>query len=320
MRSPALWKVAQKLARENMRLKPGERVCVVSDTEKLTLAEVFLEVAGSFDTDPVLVLMAPRAQHGQEVPEVVAAAMAGADVVFQVVTHAMTHTDATQRAMAAGARILVLRGVTEDMMLHGAINADYQQIAVRCAKLSQKMNDAARVHVRTALGTDLVMSLAGRQSLVLDGIIKGPGQFVAMPDGETAIVPVEGSAQGTVVVEHTMDGVGLLDEPIRMRVAQGKVVSIEGGKGAQKLQQIVASADANATNVAEFAIGTNPKARLIGNMGEDKKREGTVHIAIGDSHVIGGTVKSDIHLDGLLLNPTVKLDGEIVVDNGRLLL
>lgn len=320
MRSPALWKVAQKLARENMQLKPGERVCVVSDTEKLTLAEVFLDVAGSFDTDPVLVLMAPRAQHGQEVPEVVAAAMAGADVVFQVVTHAMTHTDATQRAMAAGARILVLRGVTEDMMLHGAINADYQQIAVRCAKLSQKMNDAARVHVRTALGTDLVMSLAGRQSLVLDGIIKGPGRFVAMPDGETAIVPVEGSAQGTLVVEHTMDGVGWLDEPIRMRVAQGKVVSIEGGKGAEKLQQIVASADANATNIAEFAIGTNPKARLIGNMGEDKKREGTVHIAIGDSHVIGGTVKSDIHLDGLLLNPTVEFDGEIVVDNGRLLL
>jgi leucyl aminopeptidase (aminopeptidase T) len=232
----------------------------------------------------------------------------------------MTHTDATQRAMAAGARILVLRGVTEDMMLHGAINADYQQIAVRCAKLSQKMNDAARVHVRTALGTDLVMSLAGRQSLILDGIIKGPGRFVAMPDGETAIVPVEGSAQGTLIVEHTMDGVGLLDEPIRMRVAQGKVVSMEGGKAAQKLQQIVASADANATNIAEFAIGTNPKARLIGNMGEDKKREGTVHIAIGDSHVIGGTVKSDIHLDGLLLNPTVELDGEIVVDNGRLLL
>ena len=208
MRSPALWKIAQKLARENMQLKAGERVCVVSDLEKLGLAEVFLDAAAAFDTDPVLVLMTPRDQHGQEVPEVVAAAMEGADVVFQVVTHAMTHTDATKRALAAGARILVLRGVTEDMMLHGAINADYQQIAVRCARLSEKMNGASLAHVRTALGTDLAMSLEGRQSLVLDGIIKGPGRFIAMPDGETAIVPLEGSAQGILVVEHTMDGVG----------------------------------------------------------------------------------------------------------------
>ncbi|MBI4479146.1 MAG: aminopeptidase [Acidobacteria bacterium] len=319
MRSPALWKIAQKLARENMQLKPGERVCVVSDLEKMGLAEVFLDVAGAFDTDPVLVLMTARDQHGQEVPEVVAAAMEGADVVFQVVTHAMTHTEATKRALAAGARVLVLRGVSEDMMLHGAINADYQQIAVRCARLAEKMNAASTARVRTGLGTDLAMSLVGRQSLVLDGIIKGPGRFVAMPDGETAIVPLEGSAQGTLVVEHTMDGVGLLDEPIRMTVASGRVVSIAGGTSAQQLQQIVSAADANATNIAEFAIGTNPDARLIGNMGEDKKREGTVHIAIGDSHVIGGTVKSNIHLDGLLLHPTVELDGQLVVENGRLL-
>ena len=319
MKNPGLWKIAQKLARENMQLKAGEKVCVVTDTEKLGLAEVFMDVAGSLDTDPVLVLMAPRGQHGQEVPEIVATAMEGADVVFQVVTHAMTHTEATKRAMAAGARLMVLRGVTEDMMLNGAINADYQQIAVRCARLSQQMNAAATARVRTGRGTDLAMSLAGRKSLVLDGMIKGRGSFVAMPDGETAIVPVEGSAEGMLVVDHTMDGIGLLDEPIRMRVAKGRVVAIEGGDSARQLQQIVAAADGNATNIAEFAIGTNPKARLIGNMGEDKKLEGSVHIAIGDSHVIGGTVKSNIHLDGLLLNPTVELDGQVVVVNGRLL-
>lgn len=320
MRNPKLFSIAQRLAEESVQLRPGEKVCVVTDTEKLSLAEIFLDVAAGFRTDPVLVMMTPRGQHGQEVPEVVAAAMAGADVVFQVVTHAMTHTDATQRAMAAGARILVLRGVTEDLMLHGAINADYKQIAARSARLGEKMTQAQQARVRTAQGTDLRMSLAGRQALVLDGIIKGPGTFAAMPDGESAIVPVEGSAEGMLVVEKTMDGIGLLDGPIRMPVQNGRVVSIEGGSAAQRLRRIVEAADSNATNIAEFAIGTNPKARLVGNMAEDKKLEGSVHIAIGDSHVIGGTVKSDIHLDGLLLNPTVELDGQVVVDAGRLVL
>ena len=320
MQNPKLFAIAQRVVQESVQLHSGERVCVVTDTEKQTLAEVFMDAARSRETDPVMALMAPRSQHGQEVPEVIASAMEGADVVFQVVTHAMTHTDATKRAMAAGARILVLRGVTEDLMLNGAINADYQQIAASCAQLAKELKEAKRARVRTAQGTDLVMDLTGRLPLVLDGIVKGPGTFAAMPDGEAAIVPVEGSSEGVLVVDKTMDGVGSLDQPMRMRVDQGKVTSIEGGEAARRLQHIIETSDENATNIAEFAVGTNPKARIIGNMAEDKKLEGSVHIAIGDSHVIGGTVKSNIHLDGLLLNPTVELDGKLIVDKGRLLL
>jgi leucyl aminopeptidase (aminopeptidase T) len=264
--------------------------------------------------------MAPRAQHGAEVPEIVATAMEGADVVFQVVTHAMTHTDATQRAMQAGARVLVLRGITEDLMLYGAINADYKQIAVTCAKVAEWLSAANDVHVRTPQGTDLRMSLAGCHPHILDGLVKGPGTFAAMPDGETAISPVEGSTEGSLVIEHTMDNLGLLDAPIRMEVVQGRVVSIEGGASAQRLRRLVESSDAGARNIAEFAIGTNPNARLVGNMAEDKKLLGSVHIAIGDNHVLGGTVKSDIHLDGMLLNPTVTIDGRPVVEKGHLLL
>ena len=117
-----------------------------------------------------------------------------------------------------------------------------------------------------------------------------------------------------------MDGLGLLDGPIRMEVSNGKVVSIEGGESAQQLRRLVDAADEHATNIAEFAVGTNPNARLVGNMAEDKKLEGSVHIAIGDNHVLGGAIKSTIHLDGMLLNPTVELDGKRVIDEGRLLL
>ncbi len=318
MHNPRLFTVVNRLAQENMHLQPGERVCVVTDTERLPLAQVFLDVAAALDTDPVLVLMAPRAQHGREVPEVVATAMEGAQAVFQVVTHAMTHTDATQRAMQAGARIMVLRGVTEDLMLHGAINADYPQIAATCARIAERMQAARDVRIRTPQGTDLRLSLEGRSPHILDGLVKGPGTFAAMPDGETAISPLEGSTQGTLVVEHTMDGLGLLDEPIRMQVVDGRVVSIQGGRSAEQLERLVAASDDGARNIAEFAIGTNPRARLIGNMAEDKKLLGSVHIAIGDNHVLGGSVRSSIHLDGMLLNPTVEFDGELVIDAGRL--
>jgi len=54
-------------------------------------------------------------------------------------------------------------------------------------------------------------------------------------------------------------------------------------------------------------------------MAEDKILRGCVHVAVGDNHTIGGQLQSRVHLDGIILNPTVELDGQLVVDKGKLL-
>src|SRR5690606_6394907 len=131
--------------------------------------------------------------------------------------------------------------------------------------------------------------------------------------GEAAIAPVEGTAHGVIVIEHSMDNLGLLDEPIELTVRDGRVQEIRGGRSAEALRRLLAESDDNATNLAEFAIGTNPAARLTGNLATDKKVRGSVHVAVGDSLSLGGTVRSDVHLDGMLLKPTVLVDGLPVV-------
>jgi leucyl aminopeptidase (aminopeptidase T) len=204
-------------------------------------------------------------------------------------------------------------------MTHGAMLADYDKVDRITREVAHLMSEARTARVRTPAGTDLTMSLAGRAAVALTGRVGGPGTFAAMPDGEAAISPVEGTSEGTLVVDHTMDNLGLLDRPIRMRTQNGRVTEISGGTSADQLRALIAGADANATNIAEFAIGTNDRARLIGSMTEDKKYWGSVHVAIGDNHVIGGTVVSELHLDGLLLRPTVELDGKTIVQDGRLL-
>jgi leucyl aminopeptidase (aminopeptidase T) len=264
--------------------------------------------------------MTPRRTHGNEPPRIVAEAMKVADVVIQPVTFAITHTDATRAALRAGARVLVLRGVTEEILTEGAMVADYEEVARITMAVAHELTAANVAHVWTDAGTDLVMSLAGREAIALTGRLEGPGTLAAMPDGEAAIAPVEGTAEGVLVVEHTMDGIGVLDEPIRMVVRAGKVVDITGRAAAERLKELIGSADQNAVNIAEFAIGTNKWARLIGSMTEDKKMWGTAHIAIGDNHVIGGMVSSELHLDGLLLRPTVELDGKIILSEGKLLI
>lgn len=316
----ALRQSVQNLVLEAACVRPGEAVCIVADTQTRAIADLIFEVARAVGAEPVLVCMAPRRTHGNEPPRVVASAMRGADVVIQAVTYAITHTDANQEALRAGARVLVLRGVTEDVLTQGAALADYDEVARLTKAVAERLTQAHSAHVRTPAGTDLGMSLAGRAAVALTGRVEGPGTFAAMPDGEAAIAPVEGTARGILVVEHTMDGIGRLDAPIRMVVREGRVVEVAGGEAAERLRGLMDSAGPNAANIAEFAIGTNRWARLIGSMTEDKKRWGTVHVAIGDNHVIGGQVTSELHLDGLLLQPTVTLDGEVIVEDGRLLI
>jgi len=310
----------RNVVRQCARVRPGELVCVAADTQTMPIALAIVEAVEEGGAEPVLVTMLPRRAHGNEPPRVVAAAMKAADVVIQPVTYAMTHTDATRDALRAGARVLVLRGVTEDIMTRGAMLADYDKIERVTKEVARLLTEARTARVRTPAGTDLTLSLDGRAAVALTGRVGGPGTFAAMPDGEAALSPVEGTAQGTIVVEHTMDSLGLLDQPIRMTVRDGRVTEIAGGKLAAKLRLLIAAAGESATNIAEFAIGTNDQARLIGSMTEDKKSWGSVHIAIGDNHVIGGTVTSELHLDGLLLRPTVELDGRIIVQDGRLLI
>ncbi|ELY56024.1 leucyl aminopeptidase (aminopeptidase T) [Natronococcus amylolyticus DSM 10524] len=115
-----------------------------------------------------------------------------------------------------------------------------------------------------------------------------------------------------------MDNLGQLSEPITLEIEDGFVTDVNGGEQADELRTLIKESDENAGNLAEFAIGTNPKAKLIGNLAEDKKRAGTVHFAIGDNESLGGSLKSEIHLDGVVRTPTVYLDDQVVVDDGEL--
>ncbi len=298
-------------------VKPGENVCIATDTNKLSIAQALAEACCAVGAETVVCIMTPRQIHGEEIPPVLAGAMKAAQVVIAPTTYALTHTRGRLGASMAGARILIIREVTEDTFTSGAITADYEEIYAVTKRLVGRFNAASEIRMVTALGSDVRMSIAGRSSLCLAGLVRPPAWFSTLPSGEAAIAPIEGTAEGTIVVDHGIDSMGLLKEPIKVAVRKGRVVSVSGGAQAKRLEKLTHS-DENSGNIAEFAIGTNPLSRMLGNIAEDKILRGCVHIAVGDNHTIGGEVESCIHLDMVILKPTVWLDGDKVVDEGVL--
>lgn len=311
---------AEKLARDVIQVKKGHQVLIVTDSEKLRVGNAFALTCRGLGAETVIALMPISGEHGSEPPATIAAAMQAADIVFAPTTHAITHTRARLNAYAAGAKVVILRGVTEDMMVKGAMTVDFQKLQKQTQSIAQRLANATEIQVKSDNGTNVTFSVAGRNAFSLDGYFHEEYGFATLPPGEAPTCPVEGTTNGTIVFDYSMDGIGKLNQPLKLEVKRGNVVAVSGADDNVHFLEQIFARDLSARNIAEFAIGTNPNARLIGNLAEDKKLAGTVHFAIGDNESLGGVVQSSIHLDGLMLKPTVHVDQKLLVKKGKLIL
>jgi leucyl aminopeptidase (aminopeptidase T) len=301
-------------------VKPREKVLIITDTKLVRIGEVLTAAAYEREAEPVLAIMEPRARDGQEPPDMIAEAMKHADVILSPVSRSITHTKAVKEAVKAGARILVMTAFTERMMISGGIEADFHAQRPVCIKLAELFTGANSLHLTTPAGTDLKMSIAGRRGNALTGVVE-PGMFSTIPTIEANVSPVEGTAHGKIVADASIPylGIGLLREPVHIVVEKGVIKTIQGGYQADVLRNdLEAKRDPNVYNVAEIGVGLNPKSEMTGVMLDDEGVLGSAHVGIGTSITLGGNVKAATHYDLVLWKPTIRLDGETVIENGEL--
>ena len=173
--------------------------------------------------------------------------------------------------------------------------------------------------ITCANGSDLRMSLRGRQAIPDAGELTRRGAFGNLPCGEGFISPDDADCEGILVIDGTIANVGIPAEPVRMTVSGGRLVEASGPEGAALLELLGAHGP-EGTTIAELGIGTNERAQLTGQIIEDEKLLGTAHVAFGASEAIGGRVQVPVHLDSVVMRPVVAVDGQVIVREGELLL
>jgi leucyl aminopeptidase (aminopeptidase T) len=296
----------------------GESVLVVCNPATLGLAERLRGAAGRAGAEALLAMMAERATHGTEPPPAIAAAMKASDVVLCPTQQSLSHTAARREACEAGARIATLPEVTEDMLAR-VMSADMAELRRRGNAVAAALDAASSARITCANGSDLTLAIEGRSAIPDAGELQERGAFGNLPCGEGFIAPLETQGSGTLVVDGTIGGIGRVDDLVTVTVEGGRAVDASGPQGARLIEMLSAPGP-EGTGVAELGIGTNEKAILTGNLLEDEKILGTCHVAFGASAGIGGVVQVPIHLDCVVMRPTVELDGEVVVREGELLL
>lgn len=308
-----LREIAKRMMVSCLNVRAGEQVLIITDDKKLPIGTALYNAAQDLGAEALLMTMTPRQVSGEEPPAAVAAAMKAADVVIAPMATSITHTRAKIEAAKAGARVATMPNITEDMFSQGAMTADYDQVMDLTLRVTELLTKAATARIEKD-GCVLTLDLTGRPGIPSPGVYREKGQSGNLPSGEAYIAPLEDGSNGEMVIDGSMVGLGKLDEPLRVRVDGGKLKEITG-PGAEKLGVLLAN-DRNAT-LCELGIGTNHAARVTGIILEDEKAYHTVHIAFGTNIGFQGTNKADCHIDGVILNPTLYLDDQLILKDGE---
>ncbi len=313
---PDIEKAVAAIVRDHLAVREGEEVLVVANPATIGLGERLRGEAGRAGADAVLALIGERASHGAEPPASVAAAMSAADVVICPTNQSLSHTEARRLATEAGVRIASMPTATEDLVAR-VMAADVDGLRRRGTAIADILTAGAEAHVTDANGSDLRIGLGDREAIPDAGDLSAPGAFGNLPCGEGFIAPIEGTAEGRLVVDGTIASLGLVKAPVELTVEGGNLVEATGPEGERLLEQLTVHG-AGGTNVAELGIGTNECATATVNILEDEKIQGTCHVAFGASAAIGGTVQVPVHIDCVVMRPDVAVDGKQVVRAGEL--
>ncbi|MEM3485181.1 MAG: hypothetical protein QXI12_06135 [Candidatus Methanomethyliaceae archaeon] len=303
-----------------LELRSTDNLVIVTGNKVWKIAERFFKISRLFTTNICVCVIPPLTEEYPEPASPVHAALENCTVfvgITSIESKSITHTEARRRACATGARGITMPGITPKLLLRPSLVANYQHIAAATMALANRLNGVEQIHLTSAAGTDAWFDVRGGQWFAEKGLCSHPGEFSNLPGGEVSISPV--NCEGRLVIDTSFGGLGRLHRPLVLEIKNRYITNIQGSlTDCKKLEKKLFSHGDCAFNVAEIGIGMNLKARICGNILEDEKVLGTVHVGFGDNANMGGETRGEIvhcsvHLDGVIArNPQIIADGEKV--------
>ncbi len=316
-----LYEGAKKVVTVCAALKPEETALLITDDDKIEIAQTFRQIIiQEVGAAVVMILMQKQTLGGQEPPAPVFAAMCEADVIFGLTTFSLSQTDARVKATQHGARVINLPDVQLSDLTSRMIEADFVSLSPLVQKMADKLTQGKKFRVTTPGGTDFTFDGTGRAGRGLDALSHEPGTFRSM-SVEANIGPLEGTAEGVIVIDGSLPPVGPLEAPIHCKIEKGRIVEIKGSKLAEEFSKFLASFnDPHIYMVGELGIGLNPFAKITGTSYlEDESAISTCHVGFGSNTSQGGNIRAAGHFDAMIISPTIEMDGEFLMKDGEII-
>jgi hypothetical protein len=300
------------------RLEPGEEVLVIVDEPLVEQGSQLADAVRQAGGRPRLELWAGPTRPLAHPPAGVAEGAKASTLCFFLSQEphggeADARFEVLEILSAHDGRELYLALITPEL-LEGELSQPQPNLEGPARRLLAQLEGSKKVRIRGRTGTDLTLRVDGRPWLS-DTLPLGPGDGNNFPSGEVFVAPLKDGADGVLVADLTVPYTveGLVDAPVTLRFERGRVVSIDGGRAAQMLRELVADAGEGADVIAELGIGLHPGLSPRGHTMLDEKAAHTAHVAIGrNTGSFGGDNEASIHVDCVFSEPVVEADGKPV--------
>jgi len=340
-RVEAQWIEAFEAVFRLCRAGRDEPVCLLAETQSrvlnLDLAELALLRLGcrpfrcvvptppQAASVPVRSTGASRALRGH--PGALAALKASG-LVVDLTLEGLLHAPELKEILAAGARVLMvsnehpeaLERLVPDPALEPRVRAAVRR--VRAAKV---------MTVASAAGTDLTVALEGAATMGVWGWCDRPGTVAHWPGGVVVSFPRADSVDGVLALgagDVNLTFKRYLERPVRLTIARDHIERIEGeGTDAELMRRYLAAwGDRSAYAVSHVGWGMNERARYEALAMYDRRDTNGTELRCAAGNFLFSTGANEFagrhtegHFDIPVFNCTIALDGEAVVDAGRLL-
>lgn len=254
-------------------------------------------------------------------------ALAGSVFIADCTVEGLQHAAELPQILKGGARVLAISNEQPEILERTAPRAE-DEAPVRDAM--RRLKAARQMHVRSAAGTDLHVSLADARVGGVWGFSTRPGSLSHWPGGLVLAFPAAGSVQGTLVLDKgdvNLTFKRYLQDPIRLVIEHDHVVAIEGNHVDADLMRgyFEAWGDRSAYAVSHVGWGLNRRARWDAMSFYDKADFNGTELRAFAGNFLYSTGANEVagrhtlgHFDLPLRRCTVTLDDAPVVIDGRL--
>ena len=317
-------KFADTAIKRLVKPEPGKPLIVLADTTNdLQLAESLLAAADNAGADAQLIIK-PRSRPGMATKPgpILSSAFKNAKYIVSICDDGFDASTAINEAVSNGARILITKvdGI-EQYVIKALLDIDIDKMienANLCAKL---WDETDKCRVTSPQGTDVSFQLRSRKSTIGDGALTHDGEIDFFPGAQVSIAPVEETINGKIVVDGSDNVNGLVFNSYEMIMENGIIKKIDGGSEGNKIiEWLSACKQENIFHLCHFTVGLNPEAGISGNLVEDERKVAAVDFGFGyQSSAFNGNVgPCDYHMDVMLVEPTIFLDGKEMSGKGKL--
>ena len=325
----------QQAVENCLTVKEGEKAVVITDAETLEIGSALKTAIEKIAGQVHFFVMEDFGERPIDYPQAIDEAIAAADVSVYAAQGAKGELQTFRmhmlNAVEANGRLrhAHMIGITPQIMEQGMCS-DYGEIQRISRLVYEKVKNASRIRVVTDKGGDFTAEFSPKLKWIIsDGHIT-PGHWKNLPDGEVFTSPT--NVNGKVIFDGCLGDFfaerygSLENQAVVIEIADGRAIkeSIQCSNEAllKEFTEYLFETDQNSNRLGEFAIGTNTGlTELIYNLLQDEKFPG-IHIAFGSPlpGKTGADWNSKAHVDGVIKNPSIYVDDEIIMQNGTFLL